>query len=186
MFTEKELILLKLKIKNLIKKDEFLIVSDLDDTIFSTYNIIKEDYRKWKRWDNWNQYIIKNNLIDKIINLEYKNHKYPTIITKLLKPNKDLILTAWIKEFQEKKISALWLEQIKYIIVNKASEKIEALILYIINDLKYIPKTIIIYEDRPEYFIKYSEYIEKLLWTKIEIMIVDIKNNNKNPKIKKL
>jgi hypothetical protein len=46
MFTEKELILLKLKIKNLIKKDEFLIVSDLDDTIFSTYNIIKEDYRK--------------------------------------------------------------------------------------------------------------------------------------------
>jgi hypothetical protein len=52
--------------------------------------------------------------------------------------------------------------------------------------LKYIPKTIIIYEDRPEYFIKYSEYIEKLLWTKIEIMIVDIKNNNKNPKIKKL
>jgi hypothetical protein len=37
------------KISNLDKKDIDLIIADFDDTIFSTYETIKKDYRKGRR-----------------------------------------------------------------------------------------------------------------------------------------
>jgi len=38
-----------------------------------------------------------------------------------------------------------------------------AVIQYVIFELKYIPSEIIVYEDRPEYFIEYRELMESLL-----------------------
>ena len=172
--------------KNLEKKDIDLIVCDLDDTIFSTKELLKRDYRKWRRWHEWNIFLLENNLIDKAINEVYKNKKYPQIIASKLRKNHDLILTAWLEEFQIKKIKATKLEHINMIIVESAEEKPLRLIEYIENTLWFIPNKIVVYEDRPNFFIKQKDFIENTLWTKLEIMFVEMKDNETEPKITKL
>jgi len=174
---------LKDKIKFLKKKEQDLIISDLDDTIFSTNEIIKRNYRKWKRGDEWNKYLLENNLIDTIIKEIYTNKIYPTTISSKLRKNNDLILTAGIKQFQIKKVKALKLEYINIKVVNNWEDKILETIKYVINILWFIPNKITIYEDRPNFFVKYKEFIENFLWTKLEIMFVEMTWNNQTPKI---
>ena len=86
------------KKNNLEKKDIDLIIADFDDTIFCTHEIIEKDYRKWRRWGEWNKYIIENNLIDKIIKECYICKPFPKTIISKFRKNHDLILTKWIKE----------------------------------------------------------------------------------------
>jgi len=186
MFKNKELEKLKNKIKLLEKSNADLIITDFDDTIFCTKEVINRDYRKWRRWADWNDYIIKNNLIDKIIHEVYKDTNYPNSITAKLRKNHDLILTAWIKEFQTKKIIAANIEHINTKIVPTAEDKIAETIRYIINDLWFIPSKITIYEDRPKYFIEFKKFIEDFLWTKLDIMFVEMNCNDTEPKIVKL
>jgi hypothetical protein len=49
------------------------------------------------------------------------------------------------------------------LVTTNAEEKIIALIRYVIFDLKYIPTTIVVFEDRPQYFIEYRDLIEDVL-----------------------
>ncbi len=186
MFKEQELKKLKEKINNLEQKDDYLIITDFDDTIFSTKVLLEKDYRKWRRWKEWNDYIIENNLMDKIVNEVYKDTKYPDTITSKLRKNHDLILTAWVEEFQTKKIIAANIEHINTKIVPSAEDKIAETIRYIVNDLGFIPDKITIYEDRPKYFIEYKNFIEEFLNTKLEIMLVEMNCNNTEPKISKI
>jgi hypothetical protein len=116
----------------------------------------------------------------------YKNKIYPQIIASKLRKNHDLILTAWLEEFQIKKIKATKLEHINMIIVESAEEKPLKLIEYIENTLWFIPNKIVVYEDRPNFFIKQKDFIENTLWTKLEIMFVEMKDNETEPKITKL
>jgi len=46
MINKAELNKLKISLKNLEKKDIDLIITDFDDTIFSTKELIDKDYRK--------------------------------------------------------------------------------------------------------------------------------------------
>jgi hypothetical protein len=119
--------------------------------------------------------------LDKYIKKIYKNKTFPKTIISKFKKN-DLILTAWIKEFQEKKLKELKLENINCIITNNAEEKIEALIKYIFNELKFLPKKIYIYEDKPHFFIYFKDFLEKNLKTKIEIFYVEMNGNDVEPK----
>jgi len=186
MIPEKELKELEKKKNKLEKKDIDLVISDFDDTIFSTKKLIDRDYRKWRRWAEWNTFIVENNLIDKIIDEIYKGVKYPKDISSKLRKNHDLILTVWIDEFQIKKIKATWLDYINNVIVDTAEKKIIETIKYVVNNLKFIPNKITIFEDRPKYFLENKDFIEKFLWTKLEIMFVEMTSNNKEPKIKKI
>jgi hypothetical protein len=95
-------------------------------------------------------------------------------------------LTVWIDEFQIKKIKATWLDYINNVIVDTAEKKIIETIKYVVNNLKFIPNKITIFEDRPKYFLENKDFIEKFLWTKLEIMFVEMTSNNKEPKIKKI
>lgn len=181
MFNEEDIKKLKIKISKLPKKEIDLIITDFDDTIFSTSEIIKKDIRKWRRWKEWNDYIKKVFWVDKFIEMFYKNKIFPKTIVSKLRKNHDLILTAWDQEIQIKKIIACWLDNINYQIVENAEEKVLESINYIINILKFIPKKIVIYEDRPEFFIEYKKFLENILWTKIIIISVKIVNNNCEP-----
>ena len=52
--------------------------------------------------------------------------------------------------------------------------------------MKFIPNKIIVYEDRPEYFIENKSLIEDFLWTTLEIMFVEMLDNKNEPNIKKI
>lgn len=174
---------LKIKKDKLEKKDIDLIICDFDDTIFSTSENIKKDYRKWRRWDEWNAYIIENNLIDTIINDLYINKKFPNTISSKLRENHDLILTAGIEEFQIEKLKATNLNHINMVVVKTGKDKIFETLNYVVNTLWFIPHKITIYEDRPEYFIEHRELIENLLWCSLEIMFVEMIDNESDIKI---
>jgi len=91
-----------------------------------------------------------------------------------------------MEEFQRKKIKITNLEHINLKVVDDASEKILETIKYVVEDLWFIPNKISIYEDRPKFFIEYKDLIEKFLWTKLEIMLIEMKNNESEPKISKV
>jgi hypothetical protein len=124
--------------------------------------------------------------IDTMIKKYYYWKIFPKTITSKLRVNHDLILSAWVKEFQEAKLKATWLDKFNYIIVEHAKEKTNELIRYVIEDLGFIPNKITIYEDRPDYFIENKKFIEEFLWTKLEIMFVEMNGNDKEAKITKM
>ena len=186
MFSKKELIELKNKLEKLEKKEIDLIVSDFDDTIFSTREMLEKDIRNGRRWDEWNIYLLENNLINKCISECYSNKIFPKNIISKFRKNHDLILTKGIKEFQEPKLKATWTDIFNYIITETPEEKISETIKYVINTLWFIPNKITVYEDRPKYFIEYKDFMENLLWIEIEIMFVEMNGNNNEPKITKI
>lgn len=63
------------------------------------------------------------------------------------------------------------------LVTETGEDKIIALIRYIIFNLQYIPSKIIVYEDRPQYFIEYKDMICDILGCKLEIMYVEMDSN---------
>lgn len=184
---ETELAKLKNKRKKLEKRNIDLIITDFDDTIFSRKQQLDSDENLIQnRWEAWNQYIKNVIWIKNFVNSYYKNIEYPKLIINKLRLNHDLILTAWMKEFSSKKIKATWLDIYNYKIVEKAEMKILETIKYVINKLWFIPYKIVVYEDRPKYFIANKEIIENFLWTKLEINYVEMIDNNTIPNITKI
>ena len=186
IFLKKELTFLEKEKNKLEKSEENIIITDLDDTIFSTKEIRKANFMEWKRWNEGNIFLKEKYWLQKLINNFYKNKAFPNAIISKLKENKDLILTTWMYELQIMKIKELKLDNFNYIITSKAEEKILALLKYIILGLKYLPKKITIYEDRPHFFIYFKELIENFLETKIEIIYVKMDWNNVEPKLEKI
>ena len=87
---------------------------------------------------------------------------------------------------QKKKIKALWLDHINQVIVKTPENKIIETIKYVVNNLWFIPNKITVYEDRPKYFVENKKFIENFLWTKLEIMFVEMMDNEFEPKITKI
>jgi len=175
------------EIKNLDKKDINLCVADFDYTIFSRdEQLEKEQYLRENRGDLWPKAIAENWGINKFIEKYYKNKKFPQDILKKFNIDYDLILTAWVYEFQIAKLIASDLEKYNFIITKNSQEKIIELIRYIIYKLKFIPKEITVYEDRPKYFIEFRDLIEKVLWTKLKIIYVEMDWNNGYKKLEEV
>lgn len=171
--------------KNLQKQDEIFIVSDFDDTIFSTKEIIEKDVREGRRWEEWNIFIKENIWYKNFVKEFYEWKDFPKTIIKNFW-NNDLILTAWDEELQKLKIKATWLKNINLKVVKKASEKPFEMIKYIFENLKFLPKEIHIYEDRPEFFLETKKEIEDFLNIKIKIFLVKMKDNFSEIKIKEI
>lgn len=178
--------LLVKKISKLNSKKENLIVSDFDDTIFSTKEVIDTDVRKWRRWEEWNNYIMKVIWLNKFVQDFYVWKNFPKEIISKLDKSKDLILTTWTYELQEVKIKTCKLDNYNYIIVPYAIDKIFELIKYIIFELKYLPSEITIYEDRIQNFVNYKDFLEKFLSTKINLFEVEMNWNEWYKKIEKI
>ena len=169
--------------KNLEKKDSIFIVYDFDDTICSTKEVIEKDVRKWRRWNEWNKYIEEVIWIENFIREFYENKNFPDKIIKNFDEKNTLILTAGFEKLQIPKIKATWLSKIPLKIVYEAKEKPFEMVKYIVQELKFIPREIHIYEDRPDVFLETKARIEKILDTKIKIFLVEMNWNETEPKI---
>ncbi|PZM84801.1 hypothetical protein DLH72_02925 [Candidatus Gracilibacteria bacterium] len=176
----------KEKKKKLEKKDIVFIVSDFDDTIFSTKEIVEKDIRKGRRGNEGNKYIEEVIGIENFVKEFYENKKFPDKIIKNFDEKNTLILTAGFEKLQIPKIKATGLEKIPLKVVWESKEKPFEMVKYIIEVLKFIPKEIHIYEDRPEYFLETRKQIEDFLETKIKIFFVEMKDNIEDPKIKQI
>jgi hypothetical protein len=169
--------------KNLVsqlnKKDVNIIVTDLDDTIFSRKEQLEksEELRK-NRWINGNTKIINEIWIKNYINTWVKWKSYPKNIISLLNKKTDVIITAGFLEIQKLKVKELWISDYKMIVVDEWKDKIISTIQYIIYDLGFIPSSITIYEDRPEFFVKYNDLLSDILWTKIIVNKVHMISND--------
>jgi len=172
---------------NLKTKDININIADFDYTIFSRdEQLEKEKYLANNRGDLWPQSILDNGWINAFLKKYYNNRRFPTNILNKLSKENDLILTAWIHEFQVAKLIACWLDTYNYIITPSWEDKVIALVRYILYTLKFIPTQITVYEDRPEYFVEYRDLLEDILWCKIEIMYVEMDGNDGYKKIVKI
>lgn len=164
--------------KNLPKKDENLILCDFDDTIFSRKDQLEiNEILRNNRWDAGTKIIINEIGIEQYIKEYVENKSYPRDIINTLDTQKDIILTAGIYETQLAKIRACGLENYQVLVTPTWQDKILASIRYVLFSLKYLPKTITLYEDRPEYFIEYRDLIEDVLDTKLIIKKVVMHGN---------
>lgn len=158
-----------------------LDVVDIDDTLWSRYNTLQYKDLSDKRWDLWNKDIVENQ--GWYLEFAKNNYNWSSSVKEMVdiivagnENNKSIVLTAWVKEFQEAKLSNMWLGKVNkwMLVVDKSSEKPKKLFEYIINDLGYIPNYVNIFDDRVTYFNILWPIISKILWSKLivnEVML---------------
>ncbi len=163
------------------KQDTIFQVSDFDYTLFSR----DEQFEKIpelleNRWDLWPKYLFENFGMSSFIENFYVTTTIPTEIVERLDSSRDIIMTAGAsKDFQLAKIRSIpALKNFTVVSTLDGEQKIPELIRYVLFSLQYIPSEIIIYEDRPEYFIEHTSLIEKTLWTKLTVMKVEMDWNS--------
>ena len=163
--------------------NKIFIVSDFDDTIFARTNqLSKEKILRENRWDKWNKVMKEVLGFDYMIKNYYQNKNFPQKIVNKIRNNNWIVLTAWIQDYQFLKQKACKLNDIEFIVVEKAEQKPKILIEYFKkNNIQ--ADLIEIYEDRPKYFIEKKEFLEKKLNTKINIYYVEMTWNRGYKKI---
>lgn len=166
--------------KSLEKRETQFIISDMDDTLISRHKLtIDEPLLKKNRGQEGNKVIINHFGIHNIVQRFYKDQNPPQDIINIMKEAHDsLILTAGVPEFAIMKYRVAWLDDFPIQVVYDGKDKILKTLQYVLFDLKYIPSEIIIYEDRPQYFVEYRELIENILWTQVTIMKVEMNGND--------
>ena len=167
------------------QKEGIFQVADFDYTIFSRDEQMKsESIFREKRWDEAPKFFFKERGMQNYIETYFQNRSFPKDIIQKLDSSRDIIITAWMYEWQLAKIRTLKeLNNFRVINTSNWSEKIVELIRYILFELRYIPSEIIVYEDRPQYFVEYRELIEEVLGTKLTVMYVEMDGNNGYKKI---
>lgn len=166
--------------QELPRKDTLFQIADFDYTLFSRDKQLSEIPELLQnRGDLGPQYLFESYGMSKFLEEYYKDHSLPTEILSKLDSSRDIIITAGgSKDFQIAKIrSCPELDNFTAIVTKDWEEKVPELMRYVLFELKYIPSKIIVYEDRPQYFIEYRELIESVLWTKLTIMKVEIDGN---------
>lgn len=170
--------------EKLERKEIDFSICDLDDTLFSRAEQLEnEPMLKAKRGYEWNTYMINEIGINSMIEKYYVGKNYPQDILKQCDIANTLILTAGIPEYQMRKYESLNLAPYAIEIVREGKDKVLATIRYILFSLKYIPTSITVYEDRPQFFIKYRTLIEWCLNTKLKIFFVEMDGNRWYKKI---
>jgi len=166
------------------RKQEIFNVVDLDDTLFGRRDQMEAEPELVKRrWYEGNVYMINEIWIHNMIRNHYEWKPYPQDIISKVSHENTLLLTAWVPEYQHLKRRAMKLEDFHMKVVWEWKDKIMATIQYVLFELKYIPSEIVVYEDRPQYFIQYRELIEWVLWCELTIMRVEMDGNNWYKKI---
>lgn len=175
--------------QTLEKKDTIFQLADFDYTLFS-----RDKQLEWvpdllkNRGDLGPLYLFQRYGMTQFLKDYYNDVSLPTEILTRLDSSRDIIMTAgWSKDFQLAKVrSCPELDEFKVVVTLDAQSKISELIRHILFELRYIPSEIIVYEDRPQYFIEYKELIGKVLWTKLTVMHVEMDGNEWYKKIEAL
>lgn len=175
------------EVQRLSKREGQYFMCDIDDTIFSREEqLAQEEILRNNRGNEGNKMIKYHIGLPHFIGKYYKDVPFPQDICSLFHEHNWMFLTAWFPDIQAEKLKALGFEKYPRVVVNEGKEKILAAIRYVIFTLRYIPQEIIIYEDRPEYFIEYRDIIEWILWCKITIMKVEMDGNRGYKKIEEV
>lgn len=168
----------KQEIQSLPKEDYILRIADFDDTLFSREEqLTKEQSLRENRAGAGIDVIVNEMWISKFIDTYYRWVDFPRDIFNLLNPETDIILTAGLRELQFMKIEAVWLLDFPTTVVNEWKDKVLEALRYIVFELGIIPSEVIVYEDRPQYFIEYKALIEWLLGCKLTVMYVEMDEN---------
>ncbi len=176
-----------IEVSKLPKKQTVFSIIDLDDTLFSRKQMLENDKRlRENRWYTGNMIVINEIGLHNMIEKYYRWKKYPQEIISEKDPQASLILTAWVPEYQKLKQEEMWISHFPMRIVWEGKDKVLETIRYVLFELRYIPKEIIVYEDRPQYFIEYRDLIEWVLWIKLTIMYVEMDGNNGYKKIEEV
>ena len=162
------------------RKNNKLIISDMDDTLLSRSRLSEEEaLLRENRGQEWNKVVINHFGIHNIVERFYTNQNPPQDIVNIMKQNdENLIMTAWVPEYALMKARAWNLDCFPVRVTESWEDKITETIRYILFELKYIPSEIIVYEDRPQYFIQYRELIEWVLGCELTIMKVVMDGND--------
>lgn len=166
--------------KRLEKKETIFQIADFDYTLASRdehFEVIPELLEN--RGDKWPKYLFENYGMSKYIDRFYTHEKLPEEILSKLDSSRDIIITAWgSRDFQIAKVRACrQLDDFNLIVTETAEDKILETIRYVLFELRYIPSEIIVYEDRPQFFIEYKEFMESILNCQITIMFVEMNRN---------
>jgi hypothetical protein len=170
------------------KRDAVFSIADMDDTLISRDRLaIDEPLLKESRGQEGNKVVINHFGIHNIVERFYANQNPPQDIANIMKNSSDsLVLTAGVPEYAMMKYKAANLSEFPIQVVYDGKDKILKTLQYILFELKYIPDEIVIYEDRPQYFVEYKDLIEGVLWTKLTIMYVEMDGNNGYKKIEEV
>ena len=175
------------EVASLWKEDLVIRIADFDDTIFSREEQLeKETSLRENRAGAGIDTIINDIGLYSFIDTYYRGKDFPDDILSLLNPETDLILTAGLRELQFYKTEAVGLLNFPTTVVDEWEDKILESLRYVVFELGFIPREIIIYEDRPKYFIQYRKLLEGLLGCKLTIMLVEMDGNRGYKKIEEV
>jgi hypothetical protein len=174
--------------QKLEKKDITVKIADFDYTLFSRDEQLEnEPGLKDNRWDDGPKFIFREIWMMKFLEKYHKDKPLPQEILSQMNPEYDAIITAGVYEFQKGKVCMYReLDPFHTIITANGKDKIAELIRYVLFDLKFLPKEIIIYEDRPHYFIEHRDLLEDVLECKLTIMYVEMDGNKWYSKIEQI
>ncbi len=161
------------------KRDIIIRIADFDYTLVSRDEQLEQEPELQKhRWDAGPKFIFSKIWMMSFLEKYHKDRSFPQEIISQMNPEHDAILTAGVYEFQIWKIRMYrQLDDFHTIVTQNGQDKIIALIRYILFDLQFLPKEIIIYEDRPKYFLKYRKFLEDVLWCRLTITFVEMDGN---------
>lgn len=165
---------------------------DFDDTLYSRYHQLQLPLLQDNRWSSGNDVLRDIIWYDDFLRAYYNRNDAVRRLLRIIDAqdttHKALILTAWEREWQTKKINTIGLSQPKVPIevVANSQDKPRKLLEYIIS-LGYIPWKIIIYEDKPEYFLDIGETLSKLLpGTEIVVDKITLSQRSQQRQIEKI
>lgn len=176
------------EVRRLQQREESIIVSGFDDTLFSRKDMIKgeELLHQCDNDEEINKISMYHIGIPHILEHYYVWKSYPQDIVSKMDPKKDFILTFGFEHVQKQKLAALWLSDFPVRVSAHKSEKVLNFIQHILYEIKYLPSEIIVYDNDPEDFITYRELIEAILQCKLVVMEVQMDGNSGYEKIEEL
>ncbi len=179
---EKDILFLLNQLNSLDFRPEITLdMIDLDDTLYSRDQQIQESQWSDNRAEKWNQVVLEKYWI---ANFTEKYYKYSDIVKSLLEvliSKQSLIITAWIPAIQFGKLNRLDINPstLPVIVSSKTNQKTVKLVSYIVNNLKFKPWKIIIYDDKVGDFHKKIPSLSKILW--IEIVVNKVELSKQDP-----
>jgi hypothetical protein len=169
------------------REDRIVRICDFDDTLFSRETQLQQDKKLSENRGAAGIHMIVDEMgIHDYIDKYYRGVDFPHDIFNLMDPETDLILTAGLRELQYMKTEAVGLLDFPTTVIYDGKDKILETLRYIVFELGFIPTEIIVYEDRPDYFIQYRELLEGILGCKLTIMLVEMNGNKGYKKIEEV
>lgn len=176
------------EVRRLSKRDESIIVSGFDDTVFSRKELLENEplLKKCYSDEEINKISMYHIGIPHILGTYYNGKNYPKNIVETMVPERDFFLSSGFEHVQKQKLAALWLDNFSIRVSADKREKVLNLIQHVLYELKYIPAEITVYDNDIYEFDRYRVLIESVLTCKLKIIQVEMDGNNGYTKMEEI